>query len=83
MWIGVLWVGLRVAMWITHVGGKFHHGLLEKSLIDILRSSCLFSSKHSFWRTTCFESVVPFAGCWSLEFNPTGSLQEIAQGIFL
>ena len=23
MWIGVLWAGLRVAMWITHVGGKF------------------------------------------------------------
>ena len=21
MWIGVLWAGLRVAMWITHVGG--------------------------------------------------------------
>ena len=34
MWIGVLWAGLRVAMWITHVGGKFRHGLLEKSLKD-------------------------------------------------
>ena len=33
MWIGVLWAGLRVAMWITHVGGKLRHGLLEKSLI--------------------------------------------------
>ena len=32
MRIGVLWAGLRVAMWITHVGGKFRHGLLEKSL---------------------------------------------------
>ena len=32
MWIGVLRAGLRVAMWITHVGGKFRHGLLEKSL---------------------------------------------------
>ena len=32
MWIGVLWTGLRVAMWITHVGGKIRHGLLEKSL---------------------------------------------------
>ena len=21
MWIGVLWAGLRVAMWVTHVGG--------------------------------------------------------------
>ena len=32
MWIGVLWAGLRrVAMWITHVGVKFRHGLLEKS----------------------------------------------------
>ena len=33
MWIGLLWAGLRVAMWITHVGGKFRHGLLRKSLI--------------------------------------------------
>ena len=33
MWIAVaLWACLRVAMWITHVGGKFRHGLLEKSL---------------------------------------------------
>ena len=32
MWIGVLWAGLRVAMWIAHVGGKHRHGLLEKSL---------------------------------------------------
>ena len=29
MWIGVLWAGLRVAMWITHVGGKYRHGLLH------------------------------------------------------
>ena len=29
MWIGVLWAGQRVAMWIAHVGGKFHHGPLE------------------------------------------------------
>ena len=27
-----LWAGLRVAMWITHVGGKVRHGLLKKSL---------------------------------------------------
>ena len=33
-WIGVLWAGLRVAMWITHVVGKFRHSLLEKSLIS-------------------------------------------------
>ena len=31
MWIGVLWAGLRVAMWIIHVGGKCCHGLLEKT----------------------------------------------------
>ena len=44
MWVGVLWAGLRVAHvggspmwvdrpcgWIAHVGGKFRHGLLEKS----------------------------------------------------
>ena len=34
-WIGVLWAGLRVAMWITHVAGKFRHGLLETSLIPL------------------------------------------------
>ena len=33
MWVGVLWAGLRGAMWITHVTGKFRHGLLEESLI--------------------------------------------------
>ena len=33
MWVGVLWTGLRVAMWIAHVGGKYRHGLLEKSLM--------------------------------------------------
>ena len=48
MWIGVLWAGLRVAMWITHVGGKFRHGLLEKSLIPgiFLRASA--SGKYVF-----------------------------------
>ena len=30
MWIGVLWAGLRATMWITHVAGKFRHGLLQK-----------------------------------------------------
>ena len=32
MWTGVLWANMRVAMWITHVGAKFRHALLEKSL---------------------------------------------------
>ena len=32
MWIGVLWAGLQVAMWITHARGKFRRGLLERSL---------------------------------------------------
>ena len=40
MWIGVLWTGLRVAMWIAHVGGKHRHGLLEKSFIKIPRRRC-------------------------------------------
>ena len=34
MWIGMLWAGLPVA--ITHVGGKFRHKLLEKSLSLII-----------------------------------------------
>ena len=41
MWIGVLWAGLRVAMWITHVDGKFRHGLLEKSLVTVVSQSYL------------------------------------------
>ena len=32
MWIGVLWAGLRVAMWITHVGGKFATWPAKKSI---------------------------------------------------
>ena len=36
-----LWAGLRVAMWITHVGDKFRHGLLETSLKN---PSCEHSS---------------------------------------
>ena len=35
MWISVLWAVLQVAIWITHVGGKFRHGLLEKSLAKV------------------------------------------------
>ena len=50
MWIGVLWAGLRVAMWITHVGGRFRHGLLEKSRIVIFEeSSHLFCNLCLFW----------------------------------
>ena len=45
MWIGVLWAGLRVAMWITHVGGKFRHGLLENSL-KLLKPGRLVYSWH-------------------------------------
>ena len=46
MWIGVLRAGLRVAMWITHVGGKFRHGLLEKSPnIVLFEASKLVSTK--------------------------------------
>ena len=37
MWIGVLWAGLRDSMWIAHVGGKFRHGLLQRTdIIEIL-----------------------------------------------
>ena len=46
MWIGVLWAGLRVAMWITHLGGKFRHGLLEKSLISLVERRNLQMGKR-------------------------------------
>ena len=38
----MLWAGLRVAMWTTHLGGKFRHGLLEKSLIIITSTKTYF-----------------------------------------
>ena len=47
MWIGVLWAGLRVAMWITHVGGKLRHGMLEKSL-----NQCDFIASNKFAEDT-------------------------------
>ena len=39
MWIGVLRAGVREAMWINHVRGKFRHGRLEKPLINAARRS--------------------------------------------
>ena len=59
MWIGVLWAGLRVAMWITHVGGKFRHGLLEKSLSNIKISGhtvMISSPRTTRWQ---FENSPP------------------------
>ena len=38
MWIGVLWAGLRVAMWITHVGAQISPWPLEK-ITDFCRVS--------------------------------------------
>ena len=37
----MLWNGPRAAMWITHVGGKFRHGLLEKSLNNFCQRQIL------------------------------------------
>ena len=61
MWIGVLWAGLWVAMWITHVGAKFRHGLLEKSLKEVehawpLSLGCPPTSLHA-----CAHAVL---FCW-------------------
>ena len=47
MSIGVLWAGLRAAMWITYVGGKFRYGLLEKSL------NLKTGNAHSLFHKTC------------------------------
>ena len=41
----------QVAMWITHVGGKFCHGLPEKSLTKIHAQNCRHSSPISHFRT--------------------------------
>ena len=66
MWIGVLWAGLRVAMWITHVQGKFRHGLLEKSLKELTFEEPV---KRYSWRDTL---TVPLVSLKSRErkFSP-------------
>ena len=64
MWIGVLWAGLRVAMWITHVGSKFRHGLLDsaprkvtgsRGFLEILE----FVAVYCFERGSVFEISSP------------------------
>ena len=55
MWIGVLWAGLRVAMWITHVRGKFRHGLLEKSLMHPSRDRGVYFGRVTKCLQKCFE----------------------------
>ena len=70
MWIGVLWAGLRVVMWITHVGGKFRHGLPEKSLI-VTRRGNKFAEK---WFYVCNASVDHGAGTLSGMFRRSASL---------
>ena len=70
MWIGVLWAGLRVAMWITPVGGKFRRGLLEKSQINSGYFQGIFRCFQRNFRvfSGCFQGVfrvffpIPFAG---------------------
>ena len=53
MWIGVLWTGLRVAMWIAHVGGNYRrHGLLEKSLNQASAQRCQGAVSY---HTRCME----------------------------
>ena len=77
MWIGVLWAGLRVAMWITHVGGKFHHGLLEKSL-NILH----LMYDLSFWNSKLFGATLFLQTCHPREsWHGEGlSLQSCGHG---
>ena len=68
MWIGVLWAGLRAAMWITHVGGKCRHGLLEKSLRLLCQKvwapstclCCFIGQNVAIWNLQFFKAVCDF-----------------------
>ena len=60
MWIGVLWAALRVPMWITHVVGKFRHGLLEKSLKHVDCTFYFISKDFMHVSLTC-----PLT-CWGM-----------------
>ena len=50
MWIGMLWAGLRGAMWITHVGGKFRpwpaRKVTEKTLHALFAFAAIVSPKR-------------------------------------
>ena len=61
MWIGVLWAGLRVTMWITHVGGQFCHGPARKVTERIKGGGGYRSSKwHDRQRQFIFEFIMHF-----------------------
>ena len=59
MWIGVLWAGLRVAMWIAHVGGKYRHGLLETSLIFFPKITVTVTVLKFGWITITVTVLAP------------------------
>ena len=54
--------GLQVAMWVTHVGGQFRHGLLAKSLQNVVYGETeVRSLKHRVplviaWGVRCIGS---------------------------
>ena len=50
MWISVLWAGLRAAMWITHVGGKFRHGMLASHWKEVIQLK-IFWELSSQWKS--------------------------------
>ena len=56
---------LRAAMWITHVGSRFRHGLLEKSLI-----------KLTFFHTD-FGKEFPSRTLWKKVHPETAPLQAV------
>ena len=47
-----------VGMWITHVGGKFRHGLLEKSLNNIMDKIHL--SHNNSWKIDSRRNLALF-----------------------
>ena len=53
MWIGVLWAALRVAMWVTHVGGEFRHALSSRKKVCV---QFLFPNFLTFPRGTNFPA---------------------------
>ena len=95
MWIGVLWAGLRVAMWIAHVGGKVRHGLLEKSLkmvytagperrVRIMEASLvslLVYERHASLRA-CVLFFTPLGGRKTAQEKKTNSWERRFPGTF-
>ena len=62
-WVGVLWVGLRVAMWITHVGGA-NFAMWPARKVTENSLTCFGVFSIYFPRILCLDKLRRFLETW-------------------